>query len=100
MVRHLIVFNTEASEAEVWQMFEQARRVLGQIPGVVGFELGKALGATTRYRYVLVVDFADESVIDLYRDHPLHKAFADGIFRPMAPDRLTTDFLRLYPEAS
>ncbi|GIW34162.1 Dabb family protein [Meiothermus sp.] len=100
MVRHLIVFNTEASEAEVWQMFEQARRVLGQIPGVVGFELGKALGATARYRYVLVVDFADENVIDLYRDHPLHQAFADGIFRPMAPDRLTTDFLRLYPEAS
>ncbi len=44
MVRHLIVFNTQAPEAEVQRMFEQARRVLGQIPGVVGFELGKAVG--------------------------------------------------------
>lgn len=98
MVRHLIVFNTEAPEAEVQGMFEQARRVLGQIPGVVGFELGKAVGESPRYRYLLMVDFADESVITLYRDHPLHQQFASKVFRPMAPDRLTTDFLRLFPE--
>lgn len=98
MVRHLIIFNTEASEAEVQRMFAQAQRVLGQIPGVEGFELGKAVGASPRYRYLLVVDFADESVITLYRDHPLHQQFANTVFRPMAPDRLTTDFLRLLPE--
>ncbi|RIH85157.1 Stress responsive A/B Barrel Domain protein [Meiothermus luteus] len=100
MVRHLIVFNTEASEEEVRAMFEQARAVLGQIPGVVGFELGKALGEAPRYRYLLVVDFAHEGVVPLYRDHPLHQAFANAVFRPMAPDRLTTDFVRLYPEGA
>ncbi|MBO1437821.1 Dabb family protein [Meiothermus sp. CFH 77666] len=99
MVRHLIVFNAEASEEEVRGMFEQARAVLGQIPGVMGFEFGKALGDSPRYRYLLVVDFADESVIPLYRNHPVHQVFANSVFRPMAQDRLTTDFVRLYPEA-
>ncbi|RDI94590.1 Dabb family protein [Meiothermus sp. QL-1] len=98
MVRHLIVFNTEASEEEVLAMFRQARAVLGQIPGVVGFELGKAVGDAPRYRWLLVVDFADESVIPLYRDHPVHQQFANQVFRPLAQDRLTTDFVRLYPE--
>ncbi len=80
-------------------MFDQARAVLGQIPGVLGFELGQALGEP-RYRYLLIVDFADESVIPYYREHPLHQQFADQVFRPMAQDRLTTDFVRLYPEGS
>jgi fructose-bisphosphate aldolase class II len=99
MVRHLIVFNAEAPEEEVLAMFQQARAVLGQIPGVVGFELGKAIGHAPRYRWLLVVDFVDESVIPLYRDHPLHQQFANQVFRPLAQDRLTTDFVRLYPEA-
>lgn len=98
MVRHLIVFNTEATEAEVVQMFKQAKEVLGQIPGVKGLELGRAVGQAPRYRYLLVVDFADESVIPLYRDHPIHQQFANTVFRPMAPDRLTTDFLQLFAE--
>lgn len=100
MVRHLIVFNSEAPEAEVVQMFKQAQEVLGQIPGVVGFELGRAVGESSRYRYLLIIDFADESVIPFYRDHPIHQHFANTVFRPMAPDRLTTDFVRLFPEAS
>jgi fructose-bisphosphate aldolase class II len=27
-----------------------------------------------------------------YRDHPDHIAFADGLFRPMAADRISIDF--------
>lgn len=35
--------------------------------------------------------FANAAVIDSYREHPDHVAFADGQFRPIAPDRLSID---------
>ncbi|QGU31791.1 Dabb family protein [Thermochromatium tepidum] len=39
-----------------------------------------------------LIRFTHEAVIDHYRDHPAHVAFADQHFRPLAPDRLTTDY--------
>jgi fructose-bisphosphate aldolase, class II len=38
------------------------------------------------------VRFAHPAVIDSYRDHPDHLAFADNLFRPLAADRMTIDF--------
>ncbi len=73
-------------------MAEKGREVLARIPGVVQVSFGTAVKETARYRYYLAVDFAERSVIQSYQDHPLHIAFADEDFRPMAPDRITTDF--------
>jgi fructose-bisphosphate aldolase class II len=39
-----------------------------------------------------MVRFASAAVIDTYRDHPDHQAFADSHFRPVAGDRLTIDY--------
>ncbi|WP_036270127.1 Dabb family protein [Meiothermus rufus] len=91
-VLHTIVFNAEAEASEVRQMARQAREVLTQIPGVQGLTFGQAVAREARYRYLLVVTFENEAVIPLYRDHPLHQAFANQVFRPLAPDRITTDY--------
>ncbi|MGC8876031.1 Dabb family protein [Thermus sp.] len=92
MVEHLIVFNAEASREEVLRMAEEAREVLLRIPGVVGLRFGEALGEGPRYRYFLSVVFSGPEVVERYRHHPLHVEFADRVFRPMAKDRITTDY--------
>ncbi|WP_337844038.1 Dabb family protein [Thermus sp.] len=95
MVEHLIVFNAEASPEEVRRMVAEAKAVLTQIPGVLGVRYGEALSLEARYRYWLSVVFAGPEVVEVYRDHPLHVDFANRVFRPMAKDRITTDYLVL-----
>ncbi|MGQ9735356.1 MAG: Dabb family protein [Thermaceae bacterium] len=92
MVEHLIVFNTESSPEEVRRMVEEAQEVLLQIPGVIGLRYGEALQEVARYQYWLSVLFEGPEVVEVYRDHPLHVDFATRVFRPMAKDRITTDY--------
>ena len=94
MVNHLIVFNTApgVTEEACRAMAHQARETLTRIPGVRTVRFGIAASERATYRYLLIVEFEDESVIDLYRDHPVHVQFADQVFRPMAVDRITTDY--------
>lgn len=93
MVQHLILFNAEASPEEVRRMVEEARSVLLRIPGVTGLCFGEALSETARYRYWLSIAFSGPEVVEVYRNHPLHVDFANRVFRPMAKDRITTDYL-------
>ena len=95
MVEHLIVFNAEASPEEVRRMVAEVKAVLTQIPGVLGLRYGEALSPGARYRYWLSVVFAGPEVVEVYRDHLLHVDFANRVFRPMAKDRITTDYLVL-----
>ncbi|HZS90513.1 MAG TPA: Dabb family protein [Chloroflexota bacterium] len=92
MIRHVIVFNAEAPYAEVLAMAEQARTVLGAIEGVTEVRFGVAVAESARYRYFFDIGFVDEATIDYYMNHPAHVAFATQVFRPMAPDRITTDY--------
>jgi len=68
------------------------RRILSRIPGVREVVTGTSVAPDSRYRYCWIVRFAHPAVIDSYRDHPDHVAFADGAFRPIAGDRISIDF--------
>lgn len=94
MVKHLIIFNTppDVAEETCLAMARQAREVLTRIPGVKDVSFGIAVAKQAAYRYLLIVEFAGEEVIDSYRDHPVHVEFANTVFRPLAPDRITTDY--------
>lgn len=95
MIRHLIVFNRRegATEEECLAMAERGKQELTRVPGVIQVSFGVAIVPNARYRYTFVIDLKDEEALRLYRDHPIHVAFADTYFRPMAPDRITTDYL-------
>ena len=73
-------------------MLADGRKRLGAIPGVRSVLTGRAARADAKYQYCWLVRFAHPDVIASYRDHPDHIAFADGRFRPLAPDRLSIDF--------
>jgi fructose-bisphosphate aldolase class II len=91
-VDHLIIYNV-SENADMETMISEGRRVLGAIPGVREVFAGKAVRDDAGYRYCWNVRFCHPNVIDSYRQHPDHVAFADNRFRPVAGDRISTDFL-------
>jgi fructose-bisphosphate aldolase class II len=100
-VQHVIVYNVEGvDDAGVEAMMARGRELLAKIPGVRRVFAGWALSDKPRYRCCWLVEFAHEKVIASYRDHPDHAAFANGLFRPIAGDRVSIDFVETvdYPE--
>jgi fructose-bisphosphate aldolase class II len=92
-VEHLIVYNTTLEdEAGVEAMMAEGRRVLAAIPGVRQVFTGHALQQEAAYRHSWLVRFCHPAVIDSYREHPDHVAFADRHFRPVAGDRISIDY--------
>ena len=81
-----------ASNAEVEAMMAQGREVLSRIPGVRRVASGRAIKEDAQYRCCWIIEFANAKVIDSYRDHPDHVAFANGLFRPIAKDRVSIDY--------
>lgn len=95
-VEHVILFNSLPEGEEgiglAQDLMRDGREVLGAIPGVRKVFVGNALRPDARYRHCWLVRFAHPRVIDSYREHPEHVAFADERFRPAAPDRVSIDF--------
>jgi len=92
-VEHLIVYNVEGiDEYRTEMMMAEGRRVLGAIPGVREVMTGEAIQEKARYRYTWLVRLCHPEVIDSYREHPNHVAFADKLFRPVASGRISIDF--------
>ena len=73
-------------------MMAHGRRVLARVPGVRRVFSGRSVRDGDKYRYCWLVRFAHPKVIDSYRVHPEHAAFADEWFRPFASDRISIDY--------
>jgi fructose-bisphosphate aldolase class II len=73
----------------------RGREVLATIPGVRRVFTGWAVQSRAAYKFCWLVQLAHARVIDSYRDHPDHIAFADGLFRPIAGNRVTIDFVEM-----
>jgi len=92
-VEHVIVYNIDKLGAvDVDAMMAEGRRVLSAIPGVRSVFTGEAVQTDAAYRYTWLVRFCHPAVIDSYREHPAHVAFADNLFRPVAGKRISIDF--------
>lgn len=92
-VEHVVIYNVSGlDDAQVDSMMARGRKVLATIPGVRRVFTGRAVKDSTQYRFSWLVQFASEAVIESYQAHPEHEAFANGHFRPFAPDRISIDF--------
>jgi fructose-bisphosphate aldolase class II len=95
-VEHLIIYNIHSiDKAAAEAMIAEGRRVLSAIPGVREVFTGEAVQNDAKYRYTWLVRFCHTAVIDSYRKHPDHVAFADNLFRPVAGERISIDFQML-----
>ncbi len=93
-VEHVVLYNVElTSDSQVEAIMARGREVLAQIPGVRRVVTGWADTAQPRYRFCWLVEFASRAVIEAYRVHPLHVEFAERVFRPVAGDRVTVDYV-------
>ncbi len=93
-VQHVIIYNVNDQDgAEVTAMMHEGKRALRGIPGVRRVITGTAVQGDTKYQYSWLIEFVHEKVIESYRDDPVHVDFADRLFRPIAGDRISIDFL-------
>lgn len=92
-VEHVIIFNTEGlDEAGTIEMMAEGKRVLSAIPGVRHVVTGKAVQGAADYKYCWLIRFCHPDVIESYKHHPDHVAFADNLFRPVAGNRISIDY--------
>ena len=92
-VEHLIIYNVHGvDKADTETMIAEGRRVLSAIAGVRAVFAGEAVLNDTQYRYTWLVRFCHPAVIDSYREHPEHVAFANKLFRPVAGKRISIDY--------
>ena len=91
-VEHLIIYNTTVDDAKSAELAAEGRRMLDRIPGVRATWSGRAVKDDAGYRWCWLFRFAHAAVIDSYREHPDHVAYADRHFRPIAGDRISIDY--------
>ncbi|MGB5585639.1 MAG: Dabb family protein [Gammaproteobacteria bacterium] len=91
-VEHLIIYNTTADDETSAELAAEGRRVLDRIPGVRATWSGRSIKPDASYRWCWLIRFAHPAVIDAYRVHPDHQAYADNHFRPIAGDRISIDY--------
>jgi fructose-bisphosphate aldolase class II len=92
-VEHLIIYNLDGvARQDAEAMMAEGRRVLSAIPGVRNVFTGAAVKDSAGYRYCWLVRFAHPSVIESYRQHPDHVAFADKLYRPLVSGSISIDY--------
>lgn len=92
-VHHVIIYNVDKnSVVPIEKMMSEGESILSRIPGVRRVVTGKAIAENASYQFCWLIEFVHQNVIDSYRDHPDHVAFANELFRPVAGDRVSIDF--------
>jgi fructose-bisphosphate aldolase class II len=92
-VEHQIIYNVKGLDEDgVSEMMSKGKKILSKIPGVREVVTGSATKMDAAYRYTWLVQFCHPAVIDSYREHPDHVAFADQLFRPVAGERISIDY--------
>lgn len=92
-VEHVIIYNVEgARDEQVATMMARGREALGAIPGVRRVFTGWTIPEKAKFRCCWLVEFVHRKVIESYRDHPDHAAFANRLFHPIAAERISIDF--------
>ena len=95
-VEHLIIYNvSNTNDDDIEAMLVEGKLSLSTIPGVREIITGRAVKENAQYSYCWLIRFCHPAVIDSYREHPTHVAFADMLFRPVASDRISIDYLRV-----
>ena len=96
-IHHVIIYNLEVDDAnQISNMMHEGEIVLSQIPGVRRVITANAVQQDAKYKFSWLIEFVHKNVIDSYRDHPDHSAFANKLFRPIAGDRISIDFSENY----
>jgi len=96
MICHVVLIRLQdsVSESEAARFVDEARTVLGAVPGVENLRVGKGLGvkAEVDHPYALVMEFRDEAALEAYQVHPEHQRFVREIVGPIQDDKRVYDY--------
>jgi hypothetical protein len=90
MLRHIILLRwspdtTPDQKKAAEAGFQALPGAIGEIRALAcGADLGLAAGT---YDYAAVLDFDDTAGWRAYQDHPAHRAFVDGVLKPVLAER-------------
>lgn len=95
-VEHVVVYNVKGiANTQIEAMMARGQAVLSAIPGVRRVFAGWSVAEQAQYRCCWLVQFAHAKVIETYRQHPDHVAFANQYFQPIAQDSVGIDFVAI-----
>lgn len=98
-VQHVIIYNADnISIEQVDTIMHRGQDILAKIPGVRRVISGTAAEKKAKYQFCWLIEFAHQNVIESYREHPDHVKFANDLFRPVAGDRISIDFVEISTE--
>ncbi len=91
MICHVVLIKLKDKKKTDW-VLEQARNVLGSVPGVQNLRIGTGINADYEYPISFVMEFDDETVLQSYQDHAEHVRFRDEVLAPLIDDKKVYDY--------
>jgi hypothetical protein len=99
MICHVVLIRLKAgsssSDGQARELLDQAKNLLGPIPGVRNLRVGRGLGvkAEVDYPLALVMEFDDETALEAYQVHPDHLRFVKEVVGPIQDDKKVFDYV-------
>jgi len=91
MICHVVLIKLKDKEKTDW-VLEQARKVLGSVPGVQNLSIGTGIKVDYEYPIGFVMEFDDETVLESYQEHSEHVRFRDEVLAPLIDDKKVYDY--------
>jgi hypothetical protein len=92
MIKHIVLFNLRLSASSNLDDFARTtKEELSKIPWVQNLSVGASIKPDVRYKYSIIMDFADENLLREYRAHPIHVKYRDEYFKPAIEEYISLD---------
>jgi hypothetical protein len=95
MIRHvvLVAWTAGVTEQQKQHVADELRTLPPLMSGLAAYHFGPNAGIVAgNFDFAVVADFDDAQSYLAYRNHPAHRAVADGVIRPIARERASIQY--------
>lgn len=93
MIKHIVLFNLKSSFLNQFDdLAKIAKETLSKIPGVQNLSVGVSIYPNAKYKYSIIMDFADKKLLEDYRAHPIHVKYRDEHFKPAIEEYISLNY--------
>jgi hypothetical protein len=91
MICHVVLIRLKDKDKTDW-VLEQARSVLGSVPGVKNLRVGTGIKDDYEYPISFVMELDNEAVLEAYQVHVEHVRFRDELLAPLIDAKKVYDY--------
>jgi hypothetical protein len=91
MICHIVLIRLKNAEKTPF-VLEQARTILGSVPGVKNLRVGEAVKPDYSHPIAFVMEFDGQAALEAYQIHPEHVRFRDEVLAPLVDDKRVVDY--------